>query len=150
LNWAGRPLTSEIRKVAVQMSMIFIDSIDYRILCDGNAAIQSCSELITALLPRNCVIFDGVPVSVTHLQSAALRDAVQALMIPHSLHTISDFDRSVTRKLEYLVVESGTELDSIAFGLYSLLSSIPVFATQSPFDWSKSLCILQIHRIRPF
>jgi hypothetical protein len=105
--------------VAGEMSMIVIDSIDYRLFYDGNAVIQSCNELITALIPRNCVIFNGVPVSVTHLQSVSLAGPVKTLLIPNSLHTISDFDRSEPGKLEYLVFESGTELDSIPFSAFS-------------------------------
>jgi hypothetical protein len=102
-----------MRKVTGRMSLISVNSIDYRILCDAKAAIHSCHKSVTALLPRNCVIVHGARIAVTHLLTAALAHNANTLLIPHSLHTISSSIHPVTRKLQYLVFESGTELHSI-------------------------------------
>jgi hypothetical protein len=138
--------------------MISIDSIKYRILCDGTAVIQSCNNLLGTLLPRNYVVFNGDQVRVTHLLTAALTGAATTLLIPYSLNPIynrvepiRDFRIAEIKNLEYLVFESGAELQSITSSAFArFLAQIAVFATQSPCYWSKRLCMLHVRRIPSF
>jgi hypothetical protein len=90
------------------MNVICIESIDYHILCDHRAIIQSSNNSIAALLPRNCVTFNGSQISVTHLLASALRGVVKPILIPYSLQTISGFYPPALRGLEYLVFECGS------------------------------------------
>jgi hypothetical protein len=135
--------------------MIFIDSIDYHILCDGKAVVQSCNQSITALLPRSCVIVNGAPAIVTHLRLTVLTGAVQTVLIPHSLHTMCSFDLPEIRKLEYLVFESGTKLRSIASAVFAcsglrslfLPSTVRIIGTKAFANcesWHSSILVINV------
>jgi hypothetical protein len=95
------------------MNKVSADSIDYGILCDRKAKIESCSDFIHVVLPRNCIPFKGTGISVTHMRSIRRTGSVKNLLIPDSVHSIYGFDSGPDSKLEYLIFESGSELGSI-------------------------------------
>jgi hypothetical protein len=95
------------------MQVVSVDSIEYRILCDGTAIIQPWNNSVTIARPRNCVAVNGTRVSVTNLEFAASATVVRTILIPHSLHVISGFHGSRLENLKYLIFESGNELQSI-------------------------------------
>jgi hypothetical protein len=101
------------------MTVVSADLINYGILCDAKAIIQSWNDCITALLPRNYVIFNGTRVCIAHLRTAGFSDSVKTVLIPYSLQTISCFYSGEARRLEYLIFEFGSELRSIPDGAFA-------------------------------
>jgi hypothetical protein len=110
------------------MVMVSDESIDYRKLCDRNAVIEPWKNSIITILPRNCVPFNGIRLSVTDLRTSAITPFVQTILIPYSLYTISKNASRTTlsdavgtiyldvirpKQLRYLVFEFGSELQSI-------------------------------------
>jgi hypothetical protein len=82
-------LTSQMTKVTGGMEFVSAESIDYRILCDDTAIIQSSKNPNAVFLPRNCIAFNGTRVSVTDLRALAIRRVVKVIVIPYSLRAIS-------------------------------------------------------------
>jgi hypothetical protein len=64
-------------------------TIDYHIFSDGTAIVQSFSNFITTLVPRNCLPFNGILISVIHLLTPATMSFVNTVLIPYSLQSIS-------------------------------------------------------------
>jgi hypothetical protein len=134
-------------KVTGGMKVVSAESIDYGILCDDKAIIQSSNNPKATFLPRNCIAFDGTRVSVTDLRALTFRPLVKIIIIPYSLRAISNLNgtdalSSYSRptKLEYLDFEFGSDLQSIcdfAFAksplksLFSRLQSI--LLVKAPF-----------------
>jgi hypothetical protein len=107
------------------MFVVSVESIEYRKLCDRNAIIESWNHSITTFFPRNCIPFNGIRISVTHLSIRDFTAVVKTILIPYSLRVIcmksndpswSDtlLDvRAPPEDLEYLVFEFGSGLQSI-------------------------------------
>jgi hypothetical protein len=102
--------------VTGELGMIFTDLIEYRIVCNCQAIVQSLNNSITIAIPRNCVAVNGTCFSVAHLRVRALPTILRTIVIPYSLHTIFGLSPLQThmRELEYLVFEFGSELQSIS------------------------------------
>jgi hypothetical protein len=111
-----KPLTSQIRKVT---SGMIATSIDYRIFGDGTAIAQSCDDSTPIFLPRNCVAFKGMRVSVAHLRIPDFAIVVNTILIPYSLHATSLFNAHWIRHLKYLVFEFSSELKSISDSMFA-------------------------------
>jgi hypothetical protein len=101
------------------MDVVSADSINYGILCDAKAVIQSWNDSITTLLPRNYVIFNGTRICIAHLRTAWFSDSVETVLIPYSLQTIYCFESGEAPKLEYLIFEFGSELRAILDGAFA-------------------------------
>jgi hypothetical protein len=81
----------------------------------------------------------GIRACVTHLAPLPYATVTKAILVPYSLHTLSSFHKTPTRKLEYLVFVSGSELQAITgFGF----GDCPL---RSLF-FSHLLSVLLIHR----
>jgi hypothetical protein len=147
-----QPLESEKWRVkwAWLIKLISIESIDYCILCNDKADIQSCNKSSAILLPRNRVIFKEAQFTTPALLTLALNGAVNTLLIHYSLHPIRSFYHNETRKLEYLVFESGTELHSIppsAFSHFRLKSLFvpPTVSVVSPKAFAGCSSVACVH-----
>jgi hypothetical protein len=93
------------------MKLLALDKINYRILFDTEAIIESRTGSFTAVFARNSVAFGGICIAVTHLDIANLG---KTIIIPYSVHTILSSHWDGTYELESLVFEFGSELQSIA------------------------------------
>jgi hypothetical protein len=132
------------------MSVVSVHSIDYRILCDGNAIIQSWTDSLTIILHRNCVAVNGIRACVRHLARLRSATVTKAILIPYSLHTLSFVRQTRTSNLEYLVFESGSGLQSImSFGFGACLLRSLFFPSSvrfiGPQAFSSSFCAGCIH-----
>jgi hypothetical protein len=74
-------LTTLQWQVSKRMGLVSVDSIDYRILCDGKAIITSWTNSITTVLPRNFVSFNGPRFSVTDLRATVSIPVVKIILI---------------------------------------------------------------------
>jgi hypothetical protein len=157
-NWRGIPAQMVAlvlfilarSKVTVRMEAVFADSIEYGILCDSKAGVQSWNDDITTLLPRNSVAFSGTRVPIAHLRTSWFTEDVETVLIPYSLHTISCFDLNESNQLEYLVFECGSELQSISALGFALARLRSLFIPRTlrficPWAFSRYTCIACIH-----
>jgi hypothetical protein len=109
------------------MMEVSFGSIEYLIISQSEAAVQSCSDSVETLLPRNCLAFCGNRVRVVHLEANRVLQYTETFLIPYSLSAI--FWGGWAIQLKYLVFEMGSELWSIDYLNFQGFSSI--FVPQS-------------------
>jgi hypothetical protein len=107
-------MSEENRKMSETMSLVTVESIRYRIISEAKAIIDSWREPIPTPLSRNRVAFNGIRISGAHLDSCAFSNKVEAILIPCSVRTISDFSVRRLKDVEYVVFEFGSQLQSIS------------------------------------
>jgi hypothetical protein len=113
------------------MSTVSVGLIEYQIISETEAAVQTRLHSLTTLLPRNSVAFRGNRVRVTHLNTRVLSESVNIVVIAYSLHSIFCGDNVKLNQLESLVFELGSELVSIDSSAFQGFSSTSIFIPPS-------------------
>jgi hypothetical protein len=93
------------------MTLLSVDQIDYRILSDAETIIESCNDSIPTIFPRNCIAFGGNHFRIAHLQ---VLPCAKTIIVPYSVQGIFFWGYFSCNRLESLVFEFGSELESIA------------------------------------
>jgi hypothetical protein len=109
--------------------------IQYQIIAVAEAVVQSCESFLTTLLPRNSLAFQGHCATVAHFRLTDAYCSVNTMLIPHSLHIISNIDSLNSSnsdfRLEWLVFECESELESITSPIFQKFSIKYIFIPRS-------------------
>jgi hypothetical protein len=93
------------------MKQLSVDEIDYRILPDPETIIDFYHGSLTTACPRNCIAFGGTSCHVAQLGTDA---CAETTIVPYSIRTIFYSLHFPIRRLESLVFEFGSKMESIA------------------------------------
>jgi hypothetical protein len=113
------------------MSGISADAIRYSISSDGVAAVQSCDDCVSILLPRNSVPFDGALVRVRVLRAIDVPDSVNIVLIPYSIHHMNSDVFRFRSCLKSVAFELSSELYLIVPSAFQQCPLQSIFIPQS-------------------